>query len=189
MNIKRLALTCLLTAFCSTTAQAASTLVVTTWGHTSTLNSTDGYNFEATTVGDRFIRFVVSKPEGETWAILLGVPQGQVLANGFYEPIPGNDSFDAYPNMWGAGFSIAGTDPFTGAMGGANTTSGSFALSALQLTGNTVDAFRLDFDVRANGRQTGYAEFNIAAVPEPGSTLALFALGIGALVIHRRKTS
>ncbi|MEN9604811.1 MAG: hypothetical protein RJB39_496 [Candidatus Parcubacteria bacterium] len=177
----------LLLALFPVTTQA-STLVVTTHGHTSTLTSNEGYNFQAIVIDDRFIRLVVNKPEGETWALLLGVPQGQTLADGFYEPIPGNDSFDAYPNMLGAGFSIAGTNPLTGTMGGANTTSGSFTLSGLGLTGSTVNAFRLDFDVRANGRQTGYAEFNPTSVPEPGSTFMMLCLGLGVLTIHRRKT-
>lgn len=171
-----------------TPAQAA-TFTVTTYGQTSTLTSTEGYDFQVETLDSRFIRLVVRKPEGQTWALLLGVPYGQILADGIYTPVPGSDSFDAYPNMFGAGISLLGTDPFTGTMSGANTTSGSFTISGLELAGNTVNALRLDFDVRANGRQIGHLEFsNVMTVPEPGGGILLMTIGLACITVrHKRR--
>lgn len=188
MNTRTLLAIALLILFGSSVkTEAASSLVVTTHGRTIALTSTEGDNFQATVIDNRFIRLVVSRPGGETWALLLGVPQGQTLADGLYEPIPGNDTFDAYPGMWGAGFSIAGTSPLTGTLSGANTTGGSFTLSDLDLSGSEVNAFRLDFDIRAYGRQSGYAEFvNPASVPEPASTFMLLCLGLVSLMVRRR---
>lgn len=167
-------------------AQAASSLVVTTWGQTSTFTTAGGDNFGVTTTDGRFIRFIINRPDGSGfWGILLGMPQGAPLANGVYTNVG-----EADPVTWGPGFSIAGTNPTTGLYEGANTLGGQFTLSDLHLdAGGNVDAATLQFDVLANGRQSGELRYNTTtSVPEPGGALSLMIIGVAGIVVWRQKS-
>lgn len=190
MNIRTLLILVLLLWGLPARSQAASTLVVTTWGNVTTLTSEGegyghGYSFNVSN-DSRFIRFVITKDQGELWGILLGVPQGQTLANGLYTS--SGDNFDAYPEMWGAGFSIAGTDPETGLYGGATSTQGEFTLSDLHWGPNGIDAVSVRFGVHANGHQYGELLYNTApsSVPEPGGVVCLL-IGLGGIMTIRQR--
>lgn len=191
MNTRTLlAIVLLILGGSSSQTKAASSFVVTTWGNVTTLSSEGegfghGYSFHVSN-DSRFIRFVITKDQGELWGILLGVPQGQILANGLYTS--SGDNFDAYPGMWGAGFSIAGTDADTGIYGGATSLQGEFTLSDLHWGPNGIDAVTVRFGVHANGHQYGELKYNTAPnqVPEAGSS-ACFLIGLSSIVMLRRR--